>query len=302
MISLGIPWNWILAAAAVCGAALLALSFLRPRCREKVVPSIMLWQGAEQRPLYRVLWRRLAQLRSLLAPALAVAAMLLFLADPAVRFPGSPPPLRTVVVADLAALKTACDYAAKLDPLHTAVVLADAGGTLVRDFGEAATVIRVPEGTPRAPEWHTVSALANRLAGKEGTVHVFCSTAPQQLPERAVLHVVPSEAATAAPDPVAVYAKDIPPWMRLLPGVRIVDEISEAEVKLGKIAAPRDVEEALYASELYLADAGSQRVEVKTVPVASPRTSYRTLGTFFALLALAAAAVDFILRQKNRTV
>ena len=49
MISLGVPWNWILAGAAVCGAALLALSFLRPRCREKVVPSIMLWQGAERR-------------------------------------------------------------------------------------------------------------------------------------------------------------------------------------------------------------------------------------------------------------
>ena len=295
MIALGVPWNWIFAGAAVCGAALLALSFLRPRCREKVVPSIMLWQGAERRSLYRVLWRRFAQLRSLLAPALAVAAMLLCLADPAVRFPGSPPPRRTVVAADPAALKTACDYAAKLDPLHTAVVLADAGGTVVRDFGEAPTVIR-------APEWHAVSALANRLAGKEGTVHVFCAAAPQQLPERAMLHVVPGEAAAAVSAPVAVYAKDASGWMRLLPGVRIVDEISEAEVELGKIAAPRDAERVLYASELYLADAGHQRVEAKPVPVASPRTSYRTLGTFFALLALAAAAADFILRQKNRTV
>ncbi|MBQ6352791.1 MAG: hypothetical protein IJJ28_05950 [Lentisphaeria bacterium] len=302
MTAQGLPWNWILAGALAAGAVLAALAFLRPLCREVVVPSIMLWQSAQRQPRYRVLWRKLARLGSLLPAATAIAAMLLTLAKPVLRLPGTPPPPRQVVIADAAALKTAYDHAGKLDPLHTAVVLADAGGAIVRDFGAPATVCPMPSRPVRRPDWHAVAALARNLAGSEGEIRYFCTETPPQLPERAAFRRVPGAVAETPPPPLAVLLPRQAEWARRLPGIRAVTAEAEAEVSIENAVSPRELEQRLYASELYFADSGAQRAEVPPREAAAGKRSAFQLGALFALLALAAAAIDFVLWRKNRIV
>ena len=160
MTALGISWTWIAGACAAAGAALLALAFLRPKNRERVVPSIMLWLGDAESARPRVLWRKISRPLSLLAAALAVFFMLLSLAEPVFELPAAAPPKRRVAVAAHGAFAEARKFAARLDPLRTALIRAEAGGEVVNDPGAPVRLYSGGDGSGQAPDWHELTSLA----------------------------------------------------------------------------------------------------------------------------------------------
>lgn len=306
MTALGMPWSWIAVAATSVGAALLALSFLRPLNRERVVPSIMLWLGDAASSRRRVLWRRLSRPLSLLAAALAAFFMLLSLAEPVWEPPFSAPPRRRVAVASPGAFAEARKFAARLDPLRTALVRAEGGGEVVPDFGSPATSADSGSAPFAAPDWSAVLTLAAKLAGDGGTVHVFSPAPPPQMPENAVFHRVGAPEKYDAAPPFAVFPVDADDAKRRaldeLPGTVVAADAESADLVCDISENWSELEKRLYASETYMAESTGQEVEVPSVPPEVPRRRPVRLGMAFAALALIASAVDFLLWQRGKIV
>lgn len=306
MTALGISWSWIAVAASSVGAALLALSFLRPRNRERVVPSIMLWLGDAASSRRRVLWRRLSCPLSLLAAALAAFFMLLSLAEPVWEPPFSAPPQRRVAVASPEAFAEARKFAARLDPLRTALVRAEGGGEVVSDFGSPTRLCRSGDGSGQAPDWHEVSVLAQKLAGPGGIVHVFSAVPPPQLPDKAVFHRVGAPEKYDAAPPLAVFPVNADDAKRRaldeLSGIAVAAAAERADLVCDMSGDWSELEKRLYASETYMAEPSGQEIEVSSVPPEAPRRRPVRLGMAFAVLALIAAAADFLLWQRGKIV
>lgn len=306
MTALGVSWPWIAAAGAVAGAALLALAFLRPKNRERVVPSIMLWLGDAESARPRVLWRKFSRPLSLLAAALAVFFMLLSLAEPVFELPAAAPPKRHVVVAAPGAFAEARKFAARLDPLRTALIRAEAGGEVVSDPGAPMRLYSGGDGSGQAPDWHELTNLAQKLAGPDGIVHVFAASAPPQLPENAVFHRVGVKDEHPAVAPLAVFPADGSAEKRellsRLPGAAVASDMAGADLVCDASGDLNELERRLYASETYMAASTGQEVETSSVPPEAPRPRAWRLGTAFAVLALIAAAADFLLWQRGKIV
>lgn len=306
MRALGMPWSWIAVAVSSVVAALLTLSFLRPRNRERVVPSIMLWLGDAASSRRRVLWRRLSRPLSLLAAFLAAFFMLLSLAEPVWEPPFSAPPRRRVVVASPGAFDKAQKFAARLDPLRTALVRAEGGGEVVSDFGSPARLCRSSDGSGQASDWHAVSVLARKLAGSGGIVHVFSAVPPSQMPENAVFHRVGAPEKYDAVPPLAVFPVDADDAGRRaldeLPGTTVAADAESADLVCDVSGDWSELEKRLCASETYMAEPTGQKVEVPSVPPEAPRRRPVRLGMAFAALALIAAAADFLLWQRGKIV
>ena len=305
MTALGVPWSWIAAAGVAVAAALLALSLLRPRTQERVVPSIMLWLDDGESARRRVLWHRLARPLSLLAAALAVFSMLLALAEPVWEPPFAAPPKRRVVVAAPGAMKTARKFAARLDPLRTAVIRAEAGGAVVSPLGAPAKLVR-DEDVRLAPDWHAVTVLVERLAGTGGEIHVFSAVPPSQLPGNGRWHRAGPPVEPAAPKATAIFPDRVSAAMRRtlseLPGAVVVRNAEDADIVCTPADGPHEVEEHLYATETYMMEPAAQRVVVPSVPPEAPRFRPWRLDVFFAVLALVFAAADLILWQRGKIV
>lgn len=306
MTALGVPWHWIAAAGAVSGTALVALAFLRPRSREHVVPSIMLWLDAAESIRPRVLWRKFSRPLSLLTAALAVLFMLLALAEPVLELPSAAPPKRHVVVFSPGAFAEAQTFAEKLDPLRTALIRAEAGGEVVNDFGSPMRRFSGDDASGQAPDWHEVTVLAQKLAGSDGSVHVFAASPPPQLPENALFHRIGVENRRVSSEPLTVFPADGSARGRellaCLPGTTVAADRKCADLVCDTSADRNELERRLHASETYMAESSGQASDVSSVPPEGPRFPARRLGTVFAVLALIAAVIDFLLWQRRKIV
>lgn len=290
-------------AGAVAVLALLAMQFLRAHGEGRVVPSVMLWLDERVSPLRRILSGVFSRWKSLLAPLLALLALIFALTDPVlVVRPDAP---RTVVVCAPDARKTAERLVAKLDPSRTSVLLLSGSGVFLQKnlpFAE--------QNVPLLPvDRDGVLALAGRLAGENGVVVWLDSLPPPRLPAGAVFQKT-GDATFPVASPLKLHVKHaseaLLKRLALLPGVQLTNRESATLILSSGNGTDEAEAERIYslltASGIYGFYENGQFARIPdTEPGLPPRGASRLSWILF-VAALLAALADILLWSKRKTV
>lgn len=289
-------------AGAVAVLALLAMQFLRAHGEGRVVPSVMLWLDERVSPLRRILSGVFSRWKSLLAPLLALLALIFALTDPVVVRPDAP---RTVVVCAPDARKTAERLVAKLDPSRTSVLLLSGSGVLLQKnlpFAE--------QNVPHLPvDRDGVLALAMRQAGEKGSVIWLDSLPPPRLPAGAVSQKT-GDATFPVASPLKLHVKHASETLlkrlALLPGVQLTNRESATLILSSGNGTDEAEAERIYslltASGIYGFYENGQFARIPdTEPGLPPRGASRLSWILF-VAALLAALADILLWSKRKTV
>ncbi len=303
MIAQGLSFLFASAAGAVAVLALLAMQFLRAHGEGRIVPSVMLWLDERVSPLRRILSGVFSRWRSLIAPLLALFALILALTGPVlVMHPDAP---RTVVVCAPDARKAAERMIAKLDPSRTSVFLLSGSGVFLRNdlpFAE--------QKVPLFPvDRDGVLALAMRQAGEKGSVIWLDSVSPPRLSAGAVF-LKTGDAAFPVASPLKLHVEHaseaLLKRLAVLPGVQLTDRKSATLILSSGNGTDETEAERIYAlltaSGVYGFYENGQFARIPdTEPDLPPRGAFRLSWILF-IAALLAALADFLLWSKRKTV
>lgn len=303
MIAQGLSFLFASAAGAVAVLALLAMQFLRAHGEGRIVPSVMLWLDERVSPLRRILSGVFSRWRSLIAPLLALLALILALTGPVlVMHPDAP---RTVVVYAPDARKAAERMIAKLDPSRTSVFLLSGSGVFLRNdlpFAE--------QKVPLFPvDRDGVLALAMRQAGEKGSVIWLDSVSPPRLSAGAVF-LKTGDAAFPVASPLKLHVEHaseaLLKRLAVLPGVQLTDRKSATLILSSGNGTDEAEAERIYAlltaSGVYGFYENVQFARIPDIePELPPRGAFRLSWILF-IAALLAALADFLLWSKRKTV
>ncbi len=303
MIAQGLSFLFASAAGAVAVLALLAMQFLRAHGEGCIVPSVMLWLDERVSPLRRILSGVFSRWRSLIAPLLALFALILALTGPVlVMHPDAP---RTVVVCAPDARKAAERMIAKLDPSRTSVFLLSGSGVFLRNdlpFAE--------QKVPLFPvDRDGVLALAMRQAGEKGSVIWLDSVSPPRLSAGAVF-LKTGDAAFPVASPLKLHVEHaseaLLKRLAVLPGVQLTDRKSATLILSSGNGTDEAEAERIYAlltaSGVYGFYENVQFARIPDIePELPPRGAFRLSWILF-IAALLAALADFLLWSKRKTV
>lgn len=303
MIAQGLSFLSVSAAGAVAVLALLAMQFLRAHGEGRVVPSVMLWLDERVSPLRRILSGVFSRWRSLIAPLLALLALLFALTGPVLVMHRDAP--STVVVCTPDARKAAERMVAKLDPSRTSVLLLSGSGVFLRNdlpFAE--------QNVPLLPvDRDGVLALAMRQTGEKGSVIWLDSVPPPRLPARAVF-LKTGNAAFPVASPLKLHVEHaseaLLKRLAFLPGVQLTDRKSATLILSSGNGTDEAEAERIYAlltaSGVYGFYENGQFARIPdTEPELPPRGAFRLSWILF-VAALLAALADFLLWSKRKTV
>ena len=179
METLGISWSTAWIAFGIGTAMLAGLFFLKPRRRERQIPSVMLFAAATPQAKYRMLFRRPARLLHFLLLLFLFAATIAALTEPVRKRNGG---LFTVIAADPAAIEEAKHFASRLNPLESQLISTEIAGVLDRSSAfwsvmqqpaaagsrEKRIIFFAPDAPPWLPE---NSAWIAAGTGKTATQH-----------------------------------------------------------------------------------------------------------------------------------
>lgn len=164
MITLGISWSTAGIAFGIGSAMLAGLFFLKPRRRERPVPSVMLFAAAMPRTKQRVLFRRPAEMLHFLLLLSMFAAAIAALTEPVQSTDGAH---FTVIATAPEAQKEAERFTKKLNPLDVQIVSTKIAG--VSDRSGAL--------------WSAMQQVNPAAENRERQIVFFAPDAPPWLPE-----------------------------------------------------------------------------------------------------------------------
>jgi len=312
IIPQGISWLAAGIIGAGSAAGLLALHFLKNRTPGQLTASVMLWQEAGVKPVRRVLREKLSRILSLLLLLTAVLALTAALTEPVLDLGKTDRKL--VITAEPEALEEAKKMLDRSDPLRTALILADGGGSVLRNFkGRAMPLLQLEK--PAAADTDAVLVLAERMAGRNGVVCWIGSEAPPWLPEGGRFVRTANRKRESVRPPLRVYLQSAPDAFRravkVIPGIRIVDDMKQADLvfhcrkKSGNGGESEEESENFYAflmqSGLYHESGRQEIADGRNFTGFPPSRSYRLTGWLF-LLALSAFLLDAVLWHKRKTI
>ena len=312
IIPQGISWLAAGIIGAGSAAGLLALHFLKNRTPGQLTASVMLWQEAGVKPVRRVLREKLSRILSLLLLLTAVLALTGALTEPVLDLGKTDRKL--VITAAPEGLGAAEKMLDRADPLRTALILADGGGSVLRNFkGRAMPLLQLEK--PAAADTDAVLVLAERMAGRNGVVCWIGSEAPPWLPEGGRFVRTANRKRESVRPPLRVYLQSAPDAFRravkVIPGIRIVDDMKQADLvfhcrkKSGNGGESEEETEKFYdfliQSGLYHESAIQEIADRRNLTELPPSRSYRLTGWLF-LLALSAFLLDAMLWHKRKTI
>ena len=306
MIFQGISMAWAAAGALAVSAALVALHFLREKLPGREIPGVMLWQAAMPRPHRRFLWEKLTRLLAMLLPLLAAWAALAALTEPV--YDPKPRAVRTVLVAAPDAVGAAARRYVGLDPLRTAVVLAEGDGVTLAEFGVPAGRLTEPAAAPVGADTAAVAALAARMAGPKGRVVWFGPQMPEWLPPGAGFIRCGNAATARTGRPLRVVLRNAAPAVRrsaaALPGITLTEDAEAADVVWHSAADGGfdDFYRSLVASGIYSESCTGQEPAASPASPELPRPRAKRLSGWLFALAAGCVLADLWLWHKRRTV